>query len=219
MHRCNQFNDLPALQGAIDRWLRDGLWGAVPDSPAQSWFEHCQLTLKTAFGVFCESRLPLSPARPNAITGLSLEESVVEVRTIAATVGTWSVFVGLYLTCIYGKASPACRNATAALAGRLDTLTTQLRAAASLNGTNIDSRDKLCRAFAVWARLFREWTRAFARFEQAIHDCLKVERGLTLTPGDYSCLLDDDATDGDDLYEILQIAPVPWPPWPGVDES
>jgi hypothetical protein len=224
MHGCNDFRDLAALQSAMNDWFQHMLWRQNWPSPRESWFQEVRDTLERAFGSFCATRLPVAPPVPPRVGGPDEIRTLLEVRAIAKTMGSWATAVHAYMHCIYATASPACRRRTVSLAGRFETWTHSVILAQPLYRPNAERQ--LCINFAQWARAFRRWSMAFADFENALAKCISGELPQLLVPLDgpngptgTDDVVPLESMEGDVVLEILQVSPVPWPPWPRIDDE
>lgn len=209
---CDQFASLDALRVAMNAYLLERLWGAQEKSKDSSWFEESRNVLVRAFGVFCSSRLPDTPAEPQALKGATVDAIRAELRPIVSAILKWTLEAEGYIDCVRRRSSPSCQSRTAQDAVFLRAATRDLRRLNSLE-SNKSADYQLCLDFYGWSTLLHQWSEAFAACEQALFDCLKVDRGLLDSEAHDVYTEHDEPASEESAVGIKQISPAPWPPW------
>ncbi len=212
MRGCNQFADVPALRTGVSTWLRDRVWGVQPETGAASWFEECRDKLLKAFGVACLDSLPFFLPRPGALNGAL----PAAVRVVTPEIDRWAGQTRHHLKCLRKRASADCQAQTKDLWDAFDLATTRLIKHNPMS-SNPSGKAPLCKSFLAWADLFFLWSVAYEQFERALAGCFGDNAMFAAgarSPDAASASAD--ALTRERLV-MLQISPVPWPPWPGAE--
>lgn len=182
------------IRDNINEWYFDKLWMNYPLIPG-GWFESTGSILTTAFGRICENGRPSGLGLPARLQGTTAAVLIGETGPTLAEILKWTQTAEAYAACVHTKIAATCRRGP-----MLSALKASGRALAAHSmplPVNPDER-ALCRYYSKWAKRFHRWTVAFADWEQPVVDCLTAN-GASVN--------------------VLQISPVPWPPWADLDES